>query len=112
MSDDFTCVEAHACPMVTCGRPGRLPVPDRQGQGGRPVPHRPLPPGAPTGQDDQRKGRAPSVASICRALAEHKKREAYPEDVARAHADFADLQDVDEFPQPRPARILTPYAET
>ncbi|WP_405796456.1 hypothetical protein [Streptomyces sp. NBC_01506] len=36
-----------------------------------------------------RKGQNPSVASIYRALAEHTKREAYPEAVEEAHADFA-----------------------
>ncbi|MBP2067482.1 DNA invertase Pin-like site-specific DNA recombinase [Streptomyces iranensis] len=40
----------------------------------------------PTGK---RKGQNPSVASIYRALAEHAKREAYPEAVEQAHADFA-----------------------
>ncbi|WP_405796453.1 hypothetical protein [Streptomyces sp. NBC_01506] len=43
----------------------------------------------PTGT---RKGQAPSVASIYRALAQHEKREAYPEVVETAHADFAALQ--------------------
>ncbi|MEV5540903.1 hypothetical protein AB0L13_29040 [Saccharopolyspora shandongensis] len=37
----------------------------------------------------KRKGRNPTVASIYRALAEHAKREAYPEAVDQAHADFA-----------------------
>ncbi|MGW1072924.1 hypothetical protein [Streptomyces sp. NPDC002537] len=46
----------------------------------------------PTGK---RKGQAPSVASIYRALAEHEKTKAYPEAVAQAHTDFADLQGVD-----------------
>ncbi|MGW0544965.1 recombinase family protein [Streptomyces griseoincarnatus] len=36
----------------------------------------------------KRKGHNPSVASIYRALAEHAKREAYPEAVEAAHADF------------------------
>ncbi|MBL1110431.1 hypothetical protein JK361_38800 [Streptomyces sp. 5-8] len=40
----------------------------------------------------KRKGQNPSVASIYRALAEHAKREAYPEAVGQAHADFATLQ--------------------
>jgi len=40
----------------------------------------------------KRKGRNPSLASIYRALAEHEKRERYPEAVAQAHADFAALQ--------------------
>ncbi|MBP2053814.1 hypothetical protein J2Z21_006816 [Streptomyces griseochromogenes] len=40
----------------------------------------------PTGK---RKRQNPSVASIYRALAEHAKREAYPEAVAQAHTDFA-----------------------
>ncbi|GGU50923.1 recombinase family protein [Streptomyces violascens] len=35
-------------------RPGRLAVPDRQGQGGDPVPHRPLPPRAIVGQSPGR----------------------------------------------------------
>ncbi|MEU6709477.1 hypothetical protein [Streptomyces wuyuanensis] len=51
----------------------------------------------PTGK---RKGQAPSVASIYRAIAEHKKQETYPEAVAQAHADFADLQDADDIPAP------------
>ncbi|MFF3872209.1 recombinase family protein [Streptomyces sp. NPDC001978] len=51
----------------------------------------------PTGK---RKGQNPSVASIYRALAEHAKREAYPEAVEQAHADFAALQ-VGEVPGPR-----------
>ena len=52
----------------------------------------------PTGK---RKGQNPSVASIYRALAEHAKREAYPEAVEQAHADFADLRNAD-VPRPRP----------
>ncbi|MES4906161.1 MULTISPECIES: hypothetical protein [unclassified Streptomyces] len=51
----------------------------------------------PTGK---RKGQSPSVASIYRALAEHAKREAYPEAVEQTHADFAALQ-VGEVPGPR-----------
>ncbi|MFF7656762.1 recombinase family protein [Streptomyces sp. NPDC007983] len=51
----------------------------------------------PTGK---RKGQNPSVASIYRALAEHAKREAYPEAVERAHADFATLTGP-EVPEPR-----------
>lgn len=43
----------------------------------------------PTGK---RKGRNPSLASIYRALIEHEKRQAYPETVEQAHADFATLQ--------------------
>ncbi|MEV4250061.1 hypothetical protein AB0J63_42480 [Streptosporangium canum] len=43
----------------------------------------------PTGK---RKGQHPSLASIYRALAEHEKRQAYPEAVEQAHADFAMLQ--------------------
>lgn len=39
----------------------------------------------------KRKGRSPSVASIYRALAEHDKRQTYPEAVQAAHADFAVL---------------------
>ncbi|MFF8919595.1 hypothetical protein ACF08M_41530 [Streptomyces sp. NPDC015032] len=51
----------------------------------------------PTGK---RKGQNPSVASVCRALAEHAKREAYPAAVEAAHADFAALQN-GEVPCPR-----------
>lgn len=51
----------------------------------------------PTGK---RKGQNPSVASIYRALAEHAKREAYPEAVEQAHADFAALH-AGELPGPR-----------
>lgn len=43
----------------------------------------------PTGK---RKGRNPSLASIYRALTEHVKRQAYPDAVDQAHADFAALQ--------------------
>ncbi|MFD8546050.1 hypothetical protein [Streptomyces sp. NPDC059649] len=53
----------------------------------------------PTGK---RKGQPPSVASIYRALTEHAKREAHPEAVEQAHADFTSLQ-VGEVPGPRPA---------
>ncbi|MGI5054839.1 hypothetical protein ACM9HC_32700 [Streptomyces sp. JAC18] len=56
----------------------------------------------------KRKGQAPSVASIYRALAEHEKKEAYPEAVAAAHADFANLQDADDIPRPRRVRIRRP----
>ena len=58
----------------------------------------------PTGK---RKGQAPSVASIYRALG-HEKREAYPEAVEAAHADFADLRDADDIPHPRRTRIRRP----
>ncbi|AJT61849.2 recombinase family protein [Streptomyces chattanoogensis] len=40
----------------------------------------------------KRKGQNPGLASIYRALAEHEKRQAYPEAVKAAHADFAALQ--------------------
>ncbi|MFD9421999.1 MULTISPECIES: hypothetical protein [unclassified Streptomyces] len=56
----------------------------------------------------KRKGQAPSVASNYRALAEHEKPESYPEAVAQAHADFADLQDVDDIRRPRRFRIRRP----
>ena len=46
----------------------------------------------PTGK---RKGRNPSLASIYRALTEHEKRQAHPEAVDQAHADFATLQPSD-----------------
>ncbi|MFC8015440.1 hypothetical protein [Streptomyces cinereoruber] len=42
------------------------------------------------------------MASVYRALAEHAKREAYPEAVEAAHADFAALQ-ASELPGPRTA---------
>ena len=54
----------------------------------------------PTGK---RKGQSPSVASIYRALAEHAKREAYPEAIEAAHADFGALQN-SEVPGARPCR--------
>jgi hypothetical protein len=50
------------------------------------------------------------VASIYRALAEHAKREAYPEAVEQAHADFADLRNADVPPAPtgrRGAQLMT-----
>ncbi|MFJ9854424.1 hypothetical protein [Streptomyces sp. NPDC101150] len=60
----------------------------------------------PTGK---RKGQAPSVASVYRALAEYVKKEvyseAYPEAVVQAHPDFADLQDGDDIPRSRPRRV-------
>ncbi|MEV0633123.1 recombinase family protein [Nonomuraea wenchangensis] len=56
----------------------------------------------------KRKGQAPSVASIYRALAEHAKQQAYPEAVAQAHADFADLHGAADLPRPRRARIQRP----
>ncbi|MEU5632301.1 hypothetical protein ACH47C_40850 [Streptomyces rishiriensis] len=52
----------------------------------------------PTGR---RKGQNPSISSIYRALAEHAKREAYPEAVEQAHADFAALNS-ERFPGPAP----------
>ncbi|WP_369193252.1 hypothetical protein [Streptomyces djakartensis] len=59
----------------------------------------------PTGK---RKGQAPSVASIYCALAEHEKKEAYPEAVAAAHADFVDLRDASDIPRPCRVRIRRP----
>ncbi|MFC9932279.1 hypothetical protein [Streptomyces sp. NPDC127190] len=53
----------------------------------------------PTGK---RKGQSPSVASIYRALAEHAKREAYPEAIEAAHAAFSALK-AGELPAPRTA---------
>ncbi|GAA2124193.1 hypothetical protein GCM10009759_75720 [Kitasatospora saccharophila] len=52
----------------------------------------------PTGK---RKGHNPSVASIYRALAEHAKREAYPEAIEQAHAALDALR-ADDIPGPRP----------
>jgi len=43
----------------------------------------------PTGK---RKGQNPSLASIYRALAEHEKRQKYPDAIEHAHADFAAFQ--------------------
>lgn len=40
----------------------------------------------------KRKGQSPSLASIYRALAEHDKRQRYPEAVEQAHTDFTVLQ--------------------
>ncbi|MFE3558535.1 recombinase family protein [Streptomyces sp. NPDC059193] len=50
----------------------------------------------------KRKGQNPSLASIYRALAEHEKREVYPEAIEAAHADFAALHG-DDIPRPRPS---------
>ncbi|WP_209446036.1 hypothetical protein [Streptomyces sp. MZ04] len=47
-----------------------------------------------------RKGQNPSAASVYQALAEHERRQAYPEAVEQAHADFAALQ-AGELPCPR-----------
>ncbi|MFF7977360.1 recombinase family protein [Streptomyces sp. NPDC007905] len=49
----------------------------------------------PTGK---RRGQNPSLSSIYRALAEQEKRQAYPEAVEQAHADFAALQAADSIP--------------
>ncbi|MGB8200728.1 MAG: hypothetical protein WCF33_13700, partial [Pseudonocardiaceae bacterium] len=46
----------------------------------------------------KRKGQNPSLASIYRTLAEHAKTEAYPEAIAQAHSDFADLQHSSDTP--------------
>ncbi|MGW6286328.1 recombinase family protein [Streptomyces sp. NPDC055107] len=48
----------------------------------------------------KRAGKNPSVASIYRALAEHAKREAYPEAIEAAHTDFTALH-TGEVPSPR-----------
>ncbi|MET7929858.1 recombinase family protein [Streptomyces sp. NPDC005349] len=58
----------------------------------------------PTGK---RKGESPSVASIYRVLAEHAKRQAYPEAVEQAHADFAAVQ-TGELTAPRTAQTAEP----
>ncbi|MFF7082100.1 hypothetical protein [Streptomyces lavendulae] len=58
----------------------------------------------PTGK---RKGQNPSVASVYRALAEHAKRQAYPETVEAAHADYAALH-ADELPSTRAAQRTEP----
>ncbi|MEU9117782.1 hypothetical protein AB0D04_40155 [Streptomyces sp. NPDC048483] len=57
----------------------------------------------PTGR---RKGQSPSLSSICRALAEHEKTQAYPEAIEQAHAGFAALTAADDIPRPRPARTV------
>ncbi|MER5184783.1 hypothetical protein ABT009_41950 [Streptomyces sp. NPDC002896] len=56
----------------------------------------------PTGK---RKGQNPSVASVYRALAEHAKREAYPEAIEQARADFTTLQNAD-VPRPRADAVM------
>ncbi|MGJ6967685.1 hypothetical protein ACSDR0_37795 [Streptosporangium sp. G11] len=43
----------------------------------------------PTGK---RKGENPALASIYRALAEHEKKQTYPEAVEQAHTEFVVLQ--------------------
>ncbi|WP_322724075.1 hypothetical protein [Streptomyces spongiae] len=58
----------------------------------------------PTGR---RKGQNPSVASVYRALAEHAKRETYPEAIKAAHADFAALQAGEVPGVRRPPRSVT-----
>lgn len=58
----------------------------------------------PTGK---RKGHNPGLASIYRALAEHEKRQAYPEAIEQAHADFAALP-TEEIPHPRPTTARHP----
>jgi hypothetical protein len=58
----------------------------------------------PTGKG---KGHNPSVASVYRAPAEHAKREAHPEAVEQAHADFAALQ-AGRLPSPRTATASSP----
>ncbi|MER6015507.1 hypothetical protein [Streptomyces bluensis] len=58
----------------------------------------------PTGKGE---GQNPSVAGIDRALAEHAKREAYPEAVEQAQADFASLtggESPNPAQKPRPLR--------
>ncbi|MFK0259268.1 recombinase family protein [Streptomyces sp. NPDC090445] len=50
----------------------------------------------PTGR---RKGCSPSLSSIYRALSEPDKRQAYPEAVQTAHADFATLHQRDRSPK-------------
>jgi hypothetical protein len=62
------------------------PIDDRDPQRGRRSTRR------KSGGTGKRKGRNPSLASIYRALAEHDKRQAYPQAVEQAHADFAALQ--------------------
>ncbi|MFG3371076.1 recombinase family protein [Streptomyces sp. NPDC048156] len=46
----------------------------------------------------KRKGHNPSLSSIYRTLAEHEKRQAYPEAVEAAHSDFAALRTVGSIP--------------
>ncbi|MEV6576363.1 recombinase family protein [Streptomyces sp. NPDC051577] len=53
----------------------------------------------------KRKGQAPSVASVYRALAEHAKREAYPEAVDAARAEFAALPTAGNIPGQAGERI-------
>ncbi|MFF5846399.1 hypothetical protein ACFY74_33575 [Streptomyces massasporeus] len=58
----------------------------------------------------KRKGLNRSVACIYRTLAEHAKREVYPEAVEQAHADFAALQ-VGEVPGPAPLYLTARHAD-
>ena len=60
----------------------------------------------PTGK---RKGHAPSLASIYRALAEHEKTLAYPEAVEQARSEYAEQRRTDsptDTLRPRPARVF------
>ncbi|WP_257033614.1 hypothetical protein [Streptomyces sp. Ag109_G2-15] len=53
----------------------------------------------------RRTGRNPGLAGIYRALAEHEKAQGYPEAVAQAHADFAELRKT-------PKQAGSPFLET
>ena len=63
----------------------------------------------PTGR---RKGQNPGLASIYRALADHRRAQAYPEAVEQARAEHAaahgDGPPTGQIPPPRPARVLDP----
>ena len=54
-----------------------------------PAADRPAKPGQAAPVRAKRKGKNPGLASIYRALAQHQKRQRYPEAVEQAHADFA-----------------------
>ena len=60
----FPPLRGQRLPDVVLLGPGRVAVPDRPGHGGRPVPHRPVPAGAPPRQDPRRPGSAGPQARL------------------------------------------------
>jgi hypothetical protein len=61
--DDFLRVEANDCPMSSCAA-RRVTMPDRQGQGDRAVPYRPVPASAASGEGARRPGPASAQAGL------------------------------------------------
>jgi hypothetical protein len=59
---DLLRAEANDCPMSSCAAPAGSPC--RTGQGGRPVPYRPVPARAPSGEGPQRPGPAAPQAGL------------------------------------------------